>query len=464
MQICSSRGHIRQTGVTFVISLHVMVSGFIMGFSSPTVPQIQKENLLLERHQVSWYGSLAMAGAACGGTVAGLLAHKHGRKITIMFCGIPYTVGWLLIITADTNLMLYVGRFCNGLAYGMSVPCASIYIGEISSKSVRGFMSTICNVIQMTGLLMVYILGDLLSWRWLATAGQILTTVAVMLLTIIPESPYYYLSIGQIDEARACLKYLRDAKENYLAELVEKQEAYKKEEGNNLNTFFSRHVFLPVALIAALMMFKEITGTMAVFFYLQNVMEDAGFSGNPAIPPIVIAAVRIVFAFLTSVVIDSAGRRSVLFFSSVVMFLGCFGLGLHFYLKEFMEWQSDWLPMLSLVLYIAAFSMGWAPVPWVSLGELCGNRFRGFAGGVAAFSTWATAFLISQLFDTLRHSLGSYGTFWLFAGLCLLSLLFTIKFLPETKGKSLETISQLFLRSENSNLKQNSEDIFSTRL
>ena len=185
----------------------------VSGYSSPTLKQFKDEGILDTDSKQSWFGSLVTIGAILGGPIAGLLVEKLGRKSTIMSACVPYTLGWLLLVLGGAfphaYELFYISRILCGIGAGMISLCVPLYIGEIATKEVRGMLGAGFQLSVTVGVLCVYALGLVLSWRWLAVVGSISSALLLILMLIVPETPTWWLSSGDRAQALSSLLWLR---------------------------------------------------------------------------------------------------------------------------------------------------------------------------------------------------------------------------------------------------------------
>jgi len=206
---------------------------------------------------------------------------------------------------------------------------------------------------------------------------------------------------------------------------------------------FSPGIYKPLLVSAFLMIFQQFSGINAVIFYTGDIFVKAGFGMSPAIPTVIVGAVLVIFTVISCALADRAGRRLLLMVSGVFMALSIIVLGVDFYLTEVSHVGSiGWLSLVCLIVYIAFFSIGWGPVPWLVMSEVFPARAKGIAGGIATCLNWLAAFITTKEFSALSLTIQTYGAFWLFGGICVISVVFVFVFLLETKGKSLEEIEE----------------------
>ena len=434
----------RQFITVFIATLTTYSCGFVTGYSSPVLPQLEGDLLVVD--QVSWFGSLTPLAGIAGALICGLCSEYLGRKVCILLCSVPYTAGWVFIIAADNYEMLYAGRFLTGVGMGMAQPIASVYVGETVSKDLRGYLGPMCSLTYYSGLVTVYALGLALPWRWLAVVGQVLASVSAILTLVLPESPRYLIDIGNYEEAQKVFTWLYDSSVDATAEIKGIQKANKSHfKSISLSDIISPQFYKPMLLMIGLMFFNQASGMMAILYYGNNIFIDAGYKGNVGVPSVILAIIRLLACFVTSMLAEKLGRRHLLILPGLMMAIGCIGTGLHFYFSSHLDWQSDWLPLVSLIVYIAFNSVGWGCLPWVYLGEVLEPRIKGIGVTICMFTRYIVMFLITRFFLVLLGSITPYGTYFLFAGISALGSLFAIFFVPETKGITVEEV-QLILR------------------
>ena len=170
-------------------SLANMARGFVLGYSSPSIPELSLAGLLSDDDQKSWYASLTPIGSLFGALLGGWLTHVLGRKLSTMITCLPLAFGWLSIIVADGASWLYLGRFLTGVGNGMSSLVTSVYVSEVSSSNARGMLGTANQIAASFGVFIVYTLPFLLDYRWLAVVGAVNAAATMLLMTFMPETP-----------------------------------------------------------------------------------------------------------------------------------------------------------------------------------------------------------------------------------------------------------------------------------
>lgn len=188
------------------------------------------------------------------------------------------------------------------------------------------------------------------------------------------------------------------------------------------------------------------SGVNAVIFYTTTIFDAANSGLDPTAATIIVGVIQVVATFLATIIVDKVGRRILLMISDFFMAVSTILLAVYFQLKEADETQVEnlgWLPVLALCLFIAMFSIGYGPIPWLMIGELFANNVKAYVSPLGGAFSWLFAFLVTKVFTNLRDALGISGAFWLFSGISLVGTIFVFFIVPETKGISLVEIQRI---------------------
>lgn len=456
----SRRSYLRGYGdvvVTLVACLGAVSVGMAAGYSSPALEDPELTRLLGGTDRRTWFASLMAIGAIFGGPCAGFLVEAVGRKLTLMTCTLPMGAGWFLITVGVDFVVLYVGRILCGFAMGMAALAAPLYVAETASRARRGVLGAGFQLSVSAGILAVYGMGIPLGWSWLAVACMSVSSLNVLLLLIVPESPRWYAAQRRRLEAMESLAWLADERADVREEYAEMERIVRSQ--SSKGSFSVRELILPAnyrpALISfGMMFFQQMSGINIVIFYSNHIFATAGYADDPKTPTIIIGSVLVAATAASCVLIDRAGRRILLLVSGVATTLSITALGVHYYLALVRGYGIDWLPLTSVLVYVAFFSLGWGPVPWIVMSEIVPTRTRGFVNGLATSFAWIIMFVVTKEFESLGRALGLYGAFWFFGGFCLLSCVFVGLLVPETKGRTLEEIQGLFAKNSSDRQKE----------
>ncbi|XP_042208311.1 facilitated trehalose transporter Tret1-like isoform X2 [Homarus americanus] len=369
----------------FAATMGALAMGTVLGYSSPAGVKLMSNSttgsLHLTKEQNMWFSSSMNLGALVGGPVGGVCLNTLGRRGTIMALVAPFSLGWLLIALARNFAMLISGRIVTGLCAGMTSLVVPTYIGEYASADVRGTLGKDCNIQT------------------------------------------------ELDMMRQSME---EAKHNK----------------TSLKDFMKPYILKPLMISLTLMFFQQFSGVNPVLFNLTTIFSDAGSKFSDNVSSIIIGVVQVAATFLATVLMDKAGRKLLLIVSSSLMALSIVALGEFFYEKmEDESWaikKLSWLPLVSLIIFISAFSIGYGPIPWLMIGELFPSNVKEAAGSFSTMVNWSLSFVVTLSFVPLQSVLGVHGVYWLYGSICVVNLLFCVTLVPETKGKTLDEITAYF--------------------
>ena len=231
------------------------------------------------------------------------------------------------------------------------------------------------------------------------------------------------------------------------------------QENMTFREFFQPSIMRPFFISMSLMFFQQFSGINAMMFYCATIFIKAGLD-NSTFVSIFIGLVQFLSSVISCFIMDRAGRRFMLLSASTGMLISCVSMGTYFYMtnnilnKASTPLDISWLAVTSLAVYIVAFAIGWGPCPWLMMSEIFPVSARGKASGIATFFNWLNSFIVTKAFSYMLASLTPAGTFWFFAFVLLLSLVFVYTYVPETKGKTLEEVQQYFERKSHKHVRE----------
>jgi SP family xylose:H+ symportor-like MFS transporter len=407
---------------------------------------------------IGWANSCALVGCFLGSFLAGYAGDRFGRRPVLLVSAILFAIssgltGWSYSFSA-----FVFWRIVGGTAIGLSSNISPLYISEISPASIRGRLVSLNQFAIVVGILLAQIanwqiarpIPDHISqtaflqtwnvhygWRWMFCAVAVPAVVFIVTSLFIPESPRWLLIKG--DDATARKVLLRIGGLSYAQHEVANIERMLRL-GADVEASW-KELCLPgirkVVLIgAALAVLQQWTGINILFNYAAEVYRSAGYGENHILLNIVITgAINLVFTVFSMLIVDRVGRRP-------LMLLGCIGIGISHLLCG-MAYREGWPGSAVLVLTliaIACYALTLAPVTWVLISEIFPNRLRSQAVSVAVGALWVASFALTYTFPLINRALGSFGAFWAYGTICMLGAAFIFKFVPETKGQTLEEI------------------------
>ncbi|XP_026179913.1 solute carrier family 2, facilitated glucose transporter member 6 [Mastacembelus armatus] len=444
--------------------------GYSLVYSSPVLPKFKSPDadplLRMDTEQAAWFGSIYTLGAAAGGLGAMLLNDMIGRKLSIMVSAVPSTIGYLLLGGAVNLWMLHVGRFLTGVAGGMTAASIPVYISEISHKAVRGALGSCPQITSVFGSLTLYALSLVVPWRWLAIAGEVPAVLMVVLLMFMPSSPRRLLSLGRVQKAEKALRWLRGSQYDTHSELSAIQHSINTQEKVTLSQLVTPVYYRPIIISVVMRFLQQMTGITPILVYLQPIFALSQVSLEPKYDAAIVGLVRLFSVLTAASLMDKAGRKALLYTSSMLMFLSTLTLTMvshttpcppgpappnhtdyntiGYSLEASHQSSAGLIPLISTMVFIFGYAMGWGPITWLLMSEVLPLVARGVASGLCVTVSWLTAFMLTHAFTHLVDSYGLYVPYLCFTVVCVLCLLFNAVCIPETRGRSLEEIENYF--------------------
>ncbi|XP_053970928.1 facilitated trehalose transporter Tret1-like [Hylaeus volcanicus] len=433
-------------------TLGALASGMVLGWTSSAGNDDEGHNKIqvqygfpISEEEFSWIGSAAAIGSVVISIPIGILTDVIGRKYSMLLMVVPFTIGWLLIIFANSVAMFYIGRFITGISVGAFCVVAPLYTAEIAENSIRGRLGSYFQLLLTVGILLSYVLGTLVNIRDLSIISAIMPLVFFGVFMFMPETPIYYLKKGNKECARKSLIRLRGEQYDIDDELQRHREGLEESKNKKipfLTLLKSRATLKGFIIAYGLMFFQQFSGVNTVIFYASDIFKSAGNSLKPEYSTILVGVMQVLAVFVSTLIIDHLGRRILLLASIIFLFLTSFALGVYFYLHDNTDDTSsiEWLPLASICIFIIMFSLGFGPIPWMMMGEIFGPEVKGIASSTATLLNWVMVFIITKFYINLKEAIYESGTFWLFSVICAIGIFFVYFLVPETKGKSLEKI------------------------
>jgi sugar porter (SP) family MFS transporter len=382
-----------------------------------------------------------LIGALIGAAFCGPIADRIGRKKAIIWLGFLFSIGAIGTGLAPNVEILILFRIELGIAVGGASALVPLYLSEMAPSAIRGKVASLNTLMNALGILMAYIVNFAFSssgsWDWMLLLAIVPSLLLMIGMFFMPESPRWLLQNKREDEAREVLLLTRDPK--FIDAEIQSILEIKSEDKVSLSELFSP-LLRPVLLIGiGVAIFQQIIGTNTIIYYTPTILLDAGFGASSAIAGTIgIGVVNLLFTLIGLVLIDKIGRRMLMLLGNVGMSLalGVLGISTLFFNAP------GWLLLACLCLFMVAYSASWGMVVWVVLAEIFPLRIRGTAVGLASTCLWLANIAVSLSFPVLLNTIGSGLLYLIYAAIGVLAFLFVYKFVPETKGKSLEQIEE----------------------
>jgi len=433
-----------------LISLIAAFGGLLFGFDiaifSGTIPFIQPYYNLTEA-QLGWTGSSLYVGCIAGTLITGYFTDRFGRKLPLILAAGIFTFSSVLMGWAPTHGQLILWRIIAGIGVGAASMLSPLYIAEVSPAAIRGRMVSVNQLTVVIGILLAYFSNYLLAdlqdnWRWMFTSGAVPAVLFFICVFLVPESPRWLLSKGYADRARDVLKKI-SGDDNVDEQIYAIQKGTQHDVKGRLADLIQPGMFFIVVLGITMAVFQQISGANAVFFYAPIIFEKAGMNVKDQLfQQIVIGVINLVFTLLAMQLVDRWGRKKLMLGGASLMALWLLLVGVCYSLQLF---SGYWLSFFVLA-FIATYATTLAPVTWVLIAEIFPTKIRGIAVSVATCALWTACFALAYGFPVMLEWLQASQTFFVFSGICFVYFFILLKYVPETKGKTLEQFEQEIIR------------------
>ena len=444
------------------------LGGLLFGFDTAVISgtfSFIEQYFSLDEIEIGWFASSALIGAIIGALVSGSLSDRFGRKPILIIAAFLFFISALGCTIPNSFIFLIVARIIGGIGVGMASVLAPLYISEFSPPKIRGKLIALYQLSIVIGILLAYLSNWLLLkfsqestslfnetdklykifvsevWRGMFGFEMIPSGLFILLLFLIPESPRWLIKNNNPEKGFNILTKISGEK------IAEKEFIEIK---NSISKFKGRiadllRPGLRLALLVGigLSVFGQFTGVNIIIYYGPTILENAGFKIDGALQfQVAIGLINLIFTILALWKIDRWGRRPLLIYGMFSVFISLIIIAFQFTFGS----SQGILIVVMLCIYMASLALSINAVIWVLIGEIFPNRIRGSAMSIVTFTNWGANFLTAFTFPWYIDKIGMGGGFFTFAGMCLLATIFFNKYVPETKGKTLEEIENFWTK------------------
>ncbi len=396
-------------------------------------------------------------GAMIAALAAGMAADRFGRRPVLLAAGLLFIVGAGVQALTPGVEILVLGRLVTGFGIGFASVIAPLYAAEMAPARIRGRIVSSYQLAITFGIFLAYLVSDLLDsaeWRTMFLLAAIPGVLLLIGAMVAPESARWLVKVGRKDKARESMaKVTEPGQVDSELGKVEAQVTEEAAEGEaSWSEVFSPRVRKALIVGVGLSIFQQITGINAIIYYANTIFESAGLvstQSQTAATLYAIGLTNVLATFIAVAYIDRFGRRPLLLMGLTGMFVSLCAVGLGFATQSSADPAAGAsivgiITIAGLVVFIASFAFSLGPVVWTIISEIYPSRVRGKAVSFATAANWGAAFLVAQFFLTLTGGIGDSATFFLFAGMCVLGFIFVWRYVPETRGRTLEEIQQMW--------------------
>lgn len=435
-------------------TLVAALGGLLFGYDTAVVAGaigFIEEKYHLSPAMTGWAASCALIGCMIGAMVAGGLSDKLGRRKVLMISAWAFAISSLGILIPLDLTSFIIFRMIGGIGIGIASILSPMYISEIAPANIRGRLISIYQLGIVIGILLIYFVNAAIAglhdhswnvesgWRWMFGSGLLPSLFFIILLLRAPESPRWLAAQNNWTAAEDILR-----KVNGDAKASEEMDAIRQSLNQKQGTV--RELLRPglrVALIIGIFLsiFSQVTGINVIMYYAPEIFKATGDGSSSALTQTVwVGAINTLMTLVAIKYVDHLGRKKLLLIGSAGMAICLAMVGLAFYQQA----MTGYWVLAGILLYISFFAISLGPLTFVVVAEIFPNHIRGRAMGVAIFFLWLSVYIVSQTFPMLLKTIGSAYTFWIYMVMSVLAFLFIWRMVPETKGKSLEEIQDMW--------------------
>lgn len=408
--------------------------------------------------------SSALIGCIIGGFISGYFATNFGRKYSLIIAALLFLISalgsafpeFLFFTQGEPTYALLITfniyRIIGGIGVGLASAISPMYIGEMAPPKIRGTLVSLNQFAIIFGMLVVYFvnwgiargqtmewLNDI-GWRYMFLSEAIPAILFLVLLFTVPETPRYLVSKSQDEKAMTVLSRIYE-KTMAKATMFEIKASFNENNKSKAKLFTFGKKIVVIGIL--LSVFQQFVGINVALYYAPRIFESMGAARDASMfQTIIMGLVNVVFTLIAIFTVDRFGRKPLLIIGSVGMTVGMFGVAAMAFSNKI-----GIATLIFIIIYTASFMMSWGPVVWVLISEIFPNRVRAQAVAIAVAAQWAANYFISSTYPAMMEVSGGM-TYSFYGIMSLLSALFIWKFVPETKGRSLEELEKILVDSQ----------------
>ncbi|WP_303206906.1 D-xylose transporter XylE [Bacteroides oleiciplenus] len=471
----------------YSITTVAILGGLLFGYDTAVISGAEKglEAFFLQATDFQYdkvmhgiTSSSALIGCVLGGALSGIFASRLGRRNSLRLASVlfflsalgSYYPEFLFFNYGEPNMELLIAfnlyRVLGGIGVGLASAVCPMYIAEIAPSNIRGTLVSCNQFAIIFGMLVVYFVNFLImgghtnpiidksvdgilsvnpasdmwsvqtGWRYMFGSEAFPAALFGFLLFFVPKTPRYLVLVHQDEKAYSILEKVNGASK--AKEILAEIKATSKEKTEKLFSYG-----LAVIVIGILLsVFQQAIGINAVLYYAPRIFENAGAEGGGMMQTVIMGIVNIVFTLVAIFTVDRFGRKPLLIVGSIGMAIGAFAVAM----CDSMGIKGI-VPVVSVIVYAAFFMMSWGPICWVLISEIFPNTIRGKAVAIAVAFQWIFNYIISSTFPAL-YDFSPMFAYSLYGIICVAAAIFVWRWVPETKGKTLEDMSKLWKKNK----------------
>lgn len=444
----------------FSLVMVAILGGLLFGYDTAVISGAEQA---LQKHlglNSFWHGvtaSSALIGCVVGGAISGMCASGFGRRDSLRIAAVlfflsalgSYYPEFLFFEKGDTSFSLILAfnfyRIIGGIGVGLASAVCPMYIAEIAPSEVRGKLVSCNQFAIIFGMLVVYFVNYMIKdgmseselvsdgWRYMFGSEAVPAALFGILLFFVPKTPRYLVMEGNDSKALQVLERINGAAK--AKQIFADIKSVTAERTEKLFTYGVAVIVIGILLSV----FQQAIGINAVLYYAPRIFEKIGGGGDGMMQTVIMGVVNISFTLVAIFTVEKMGRKPLLIIGSIGMAIGALGVAA---CDEFQI--SGFSAVICIIVYSASFMMSWGPITWVLIAEIFPNTIRGKAVAIAVAFQWIFNYLVSSTFPSM-YEFSPFFAYSLYGIICVAAAVFVWKWVPETKGKTLEEMNQLWL-------------------
>lgn len=434
----------------FAVAIGPFSNGVMNTWSSPFTLAISedKENYDITEEEASYFIVFQPIGMLFASLFFFKISDLLGRKKSLLFLAVPQLVSWIIVMFAKTKWEFYAAKFFAGMGDCVLFSTLPAYVGEITTPTVRGYLGNVPTFMGNGGSFFITVLGSYIGARTSAYICILIPILFLCLVSMLPESPYQLIRDGKFDKAQKSIKWLirkSNVEQDFLSMKADvERQMSERGKWKDLFKIDSNRRALRAGIF--LRFSQQCSGIPVFASYTQVIFEKAGTDLGPQVSSMIFIGFIWMMILLCGASVEKFGRRPSYFYSILGSGFVLLALALYFYLDQNnivnLEMLS-WFPLAGMILWVITYSFGLGIVPTLMLGELfsASIKSKGLSFLIALFGI--SVLISMNLFNLLTTHIGLYAPFFVYGITCLISAFFTLRWVPETKGKTLEEIQQI---------------------
>jgi SP family galactose:H+ symporter-like MFS transporter len=440
--------------ICIIGALGGLLFGLDQGFIANALEGI-KHVYSLDTHGAEKYSAILAAGGVVGALLSGLFARFLGRKKSLVFAGLIFVLGSIISAFLPPFLVLKVCRFFLGFGVGIASFITPLYLSETAPAAIRGSMGSLFQLMITIGIFLIAVTNVSI----LSAIPDIKVALPLMFLVIsafallmflgsliLPESPRWLMLKNKKGKAVQVLQRVFNTQSEVDLEVKEIEKVIQESKGDTLKSIFNKH-FVKILLIGiVLQMFQQLVGINVMIYYAPAIFGYAGMKGLVAM--LTVPTVNMLFTFPAIYLVEKWGRKKLLYVGAVIMFVSLIAAGLAFYSiggvnsPEAIGIVPKGVLLIAVIVYIFGFAFSWGPVAWIVCSEIFPLEGREVGMTITTMVNWTFAGLVMAYALSFMEKFGRPSLFYLFSAFCILAIIFVARYVPETKGITLEELEE----------------------